>query len=515
MKNVYDEVQVFYNGEINWEPLIQQDWVEGLLRQKAWQGANDEELRDIWQNLRCFIIYLAHSEHDNLDEITCREYSLVIEWLAGCVPGFQATLKTISHFFEVLLAFYQFLQNKKMLHGIDELERAIRLLTAGKKIDAINSMPLEKKELRFLDNDLNKAFGKTCSNGYVESKQDPQEAIERLMVRLGSYFQQDQFNDDFRRALLLYTGPCDKIPDEEQEEFWLGFWDYFLLDYHLLANDKKALVYFHETNEKNLTSEEQRILNEMLNVRFIVFYVERILNQQWIECVNLFSGEKFQLPCPAIDYKKIKKMIFFGHVFLRDTMLINYVTSVETSLNLRRRIRQEVLRQKAIFMIQYPEASWPDFFNRHSLLVRHTIDMLVTTAKVNVTPFEQMGRDFPSVIETCIPDNHVQKSFSKSMPEYGFSFHDIQLAQKLWHDFSQITEISVRKPDAWAAAILYIYSRINSPHGIPAEELAQDFHTSAASIYNNKTKVYKTLQLKRYDPRYLNEEGFIFLLFSS
>lgn len=515
MKNVYDAVQMFYNDEINWEPLIKQNWVEGLLRQKAWQGASDEELRDVWQNLRFFIIYLAHSEHDSLDEITCQEYSLVVEWLAGGVPGFKATLKTIAHFFEILLSFYQFLQNKKIVRSIDELERAVRLLTAGKKIDAINSVPLEKKDLRFLDNDFNKAFGKTSDAGYDESKQDPQEAIEQLMVRLGSYFQQDQFNDDFRRALLLYTGPYEKIPDEAQEEFWLGFWDYFLLDYHLLANDKKALLHFHETSEEGLTSEEQRILHEMLSVQFIVFYVDRILNQQWIECVNLFSGEKFQLPCPDIDYKKMKKMIFFGHVFLRDTMLINYVTSVETSLNLRRRIRQEVLRQKAIFMIQHPEASWQDFFNRHSLLVRHTIDMLVTTAKVNVTPFEQMDRKFPSVIETCTPDNHVQKSFSKWMPKYGFSFYDIQLAQKLWHDFSQITEISVRKPDAWAAAILYVYSRLNSPHGIPAEELAQEFCTSTASIYSNKTRVHKALQLHQYDPRYLNEEGFIFLLFSS
>jgi len=515
MRNVYDEVQVFYDDEINWEPLIEQEWIEGFLRQKAWQGSNDEQLRDIWQNLRLFIIYLAHSEHDDLDEITCQEYSLVTEWLAGCVPDFKATLKAISHFFEVLLAFCQFLQNKKMVESIDELECAIRLLTAGAKIDAINSMPLENKDLRFPENDLNKAFAKTYSNEYNESHQDPQVAIERLMVRLGSYFQQEQFNDDFRRALLLYTGPCDKIPDEEQEEFWLGFWDYFLLDYHLLANDKKALLYFHETNAESLTTEEQNILHEMLNVRFIVFYVDRILNQQLIECVDLFSGEKFQMPCPAIDYKKMKKMIFFGHVFLRDAMLINYVTSVETSLNLRRRIRQEVLRQKAIFMIQYPNASWQDFFNRHSLLVRHTIDMLVTMAKVNVTPFEQMGRKFPSVIETCIPDNHVQRSFSKLMPEYGFSFHDIQLAKKLWHDFSQIAGISVRKPDIWAAAILYVYSQINSPQGIPAEDLAQDFHISTASIYNNKTKVYKALQLHQYDPRYLNEEGFIFLLFSS
>ncbi len=515
MKNVYDQVQMFFKNEINWDSIVEQEWIEGFLRQKAWQGSHDKELREVWKNLRIFIIYLAHSEHDHLDEITYQDYGLIVEWLAGCVPGFKATVKTVSQFFEVLMSFFQFLQSKKVVESIADLEYAIYLLAADKKIEVLRSLSLEKKDLQSMKADLNKTIGKTYINRHDEHEKDLQAAIERLMIRLGAYFQQEQFNDDFRRALFLYTGPYGKIPDEEQEEFWLGFWDYFLLDYHLLANDKKALVYFHEMNEANLTPEEQHILGEMLNVRFIVFCVQRILNQQWIECENLFSGESFQLPCPTIDYRKMKNMIFFGHVFLRDTMLINYVTSVETSLNLRRRIRQEVLRQKAIFMIQYPQASWQDFFNRHSLLVRHTINMLITTAKVNVTPFEQMERNFPSIVESCVTDKHAQQMVVKRMPEYGFSFHDIQLAKKLWHDFSQISRISVRKPEIWAAAIIYTYSRINSLHGIPAEDLAEDFHVSAASIYNSRTKMYKLLQLNQYDPRYLSEEGFLFWLFSS
>ncbi|MBP1764672.1 MAG: hypothetical protein H6Q65_1730 [Firmicutes bacterium] len=512
MKNVYDEVQLFFDQEMDWEPFIQQETIEGFLRQKAWQGSSDKKLQEIWQNLRMFILYLAHSEHDNLDEITCREYSVIIEWLVGCVSGFKATLGAISYFFDVLLSFFRFLQNKKMVNNTEELESAIRLIPPGEKNEIVHSLFFEKNNPRLPSGVTEQVAGK---KSLYWNAINNQELVSRLMGRLGSYFQNEDFSADFRRALLWYTGPYTKIPGQDQEDFWMGFWDYFLLDYRLLRNDKKALAHFHETHAKSLTFEEHHILSDMMNVRFVVFFVERILPQEKIQCVDLFSGEKFQLPCPDIDYKRMKKLLFYGHIFLQDSVLLNYMTSVEISTNLRRRIRQEVLRQKAMFSIQDPDASWRDFYNRHALLVRHTIEMLLTTAKVNVTPFEPLERKLPVITEACVPNVDVQKLIAQSIPKYGFSYHDERIAQKLWHDFSQLAGISVRKPKIWAATVLYVYSRLNSPHGIPTEDLARGFRISVASIYSNKKKMVDLLQLYPYDPRYLNEEGFIYLVYSS
>lgn len=64
MKNVYDEVQTFYEEEIILEPVIKREWVDGYLRQKAWQGTTDSELRQVWNNIRYFELYLDVTEND-------------------------------------------------------------------------------------------------------------------------------------------------------------------------------------------------------------------------------------------------------------------------------------------------------------------------------------------------------------------------------------------------------------------------------------------------------------------
>jgi len=234
-----------------------------------------------------------------------------------------------------------------------------------------------------------------------------------------------------------------------------------------------------------------------------------------VECVNLFTEERFRLPHPDFDYKTMKKLLFFGHIFARDTMMANYITSVEIGPNLRRRIKQETVRQKAIFDIQQPGSTWEEFFARHALAFRHTVDALITLAKVNVTPFSQLERVFPPVEERRLPDRRVSVLLAAAMPEYGFSCHDAVLAGRLWHDYNQAAAAAVRKPGAWAAAVIYVYAQINSPQGIAAEQLAVDFGVSTSGVYANRDKIFAALELTQFDPRYLNEEGFVYSLFIS
>jgi hypothetical protein len=504
MKNVYDEVQFFYEKEITAETAVNRDLVEGFLRQKAWQGTTDEELRDIWSNLRMFLLYLDHTRAEYLEEISYQEYSRLIQWLTGHVKGFKATLKPVRRFFNVLLDFYRFLALKKVVADTSELEFAANEIAGGDKVNLSEDMGAA---LRRSSNILAEELGDMVG-GIVES----------LMVKMGAFFQKKEFNDDFQRALFLFAGPLNNIPDPEPGEFtmfWQEFWDYFLFDYHLLANDVAPIRHFADTCRQDLTAEEWQILEDLLHAEFAVFTVYRLVNHEWIECVNLFTGEKFRLPHPDFDYKSMKSMLFFGHVFSRETVMVNYITSIELSSNLRRRIKEEAERQKALFEIQQPGAQWADFFRRHALAFRHTVDILITLAKVNVTPFDQVGRVFPPVEGRTAPDKNVSRRFGEVMPEYGFSFHDIELAKRLWHDFCQRAKVTVRKPGAWAAAVIYAFAQINSPQGISAEQLAVDFEVSTSSVYANRDKIFKALELAKYDPRYVNEEGFIYSLFSS
>ncbi|MCE5285525.1 MAG: hypothetical protein LLG02_06730 [Pelosinus sp.] len=510
MKNIYDQVKLFYDQENEWEPVIEQELVEGFFRQKAWQGLTDEKLQNIWKNLRMFIMYLEYEETRDLENISLEDYSLLIEWLDDNITDFVKDLAAVREFFAVLIDFYRYLISKKVISNLLGLEQAAKEIAGG---DTLNLKALEDElepaEL-FVDKpvDLSQGLSELSSH----TAQLVGEMVEQLMSKLGTYFQHRSFNDDFERALYLYTGPLDNVPEEGQEEFWLGFWDYFLFDYHLMQDDTTPLNHFNLDYGDKLTPDEKRILNDLLSAQFTVFYVNRVVNHDWVECINLFTEEKFELPF-MFDLTSLKKMLFFGHVFSRGLMMINYVTSMEVSTRLRRRIKDEVIRQHKVFQIQEPEADMQGFFTRHALVVRHTIDILVTLAKVNVTPAAQLERKFPPALEPRTANEEVTKWIEKGSLKYNFSRQDIKLMQRLWFDFNQRDKLLVRKPAVWAVAVMYTYMKLNYSSNFHMGEIAEHLDISVGSVRTNSHRIFDKLGLESFDPRYLSEEGFVFSLF--
>jgi len=505
MKNVYDEVRLFYEEDIEWEPIVKREWVEGFLRQKAWQGSTDDELRITWRNIEMFILYLIHAENDHLDELTPQEYSIAIEWLASHIPDYNVSLESVRRFFEILKDFYNFLYSKKLIAGTDEIFRAAEEIAGG---NSLNLIKAGVEEIGLFNDDFD------ASTFMVdELNQRVGDTVERLMTKIGSYFQREQFSSDFDRALYLYTGPFESIPEDEHDEFWLGFWDYFLFDYHLITTDENPLRHFSDLQDTALTADERQILKDLLNAKFTVFYINKILGPEWVECIDLFTGDTMKLPYPDFDFNSLKKILFYGHLYSGGVVMLNYVTSVEVSINLRQRIKDEVVRQKQIYEIQCPEATLADFFDRHALVVRHTIDVLVTLAKVNVTSAFQIEKEFPVINTNNLPNEQVTVLLESLAFEYGFSLHDVGLIKKLWHDFSQLTMVTVRKPAIWAAAVLYAFAQINGTNDIVPEELAESNGIALTSLKSNRNKLYEVLQLQKFDPRYISEEGFVLSLF--
>ncbi|MEG6585565.1 hypothetical protein [Dendrosporobacter sp. 1207_IL3150] len=506
MKNVYDEVRLFYEEDIEWEPIIKREWVEGFLRQKAWQGSPDNELRNSWHNIQMLIIYLIHSDADCLDELTPKEYSAAIEWLSGHIPDYSVSIESVKYFFEVLKEFYKYLHSKKYIIGIDEITRAADEIAGGNQLKLLNEDSGE--EIGLFSDNFDAALLMTD-----ELDRKVGETVERLMVKIGTYFQQEEFIDDFDRALYLYSGPFEHTNDDEQSDFWLGFWDYFLFDYHLITTDEKPLKHFSINQNGNITSDERQIVEDLLKAKFTVFYINRVLGPDWVECIDLFTGETLELPYPDFEFNVLKKILFYGHLYSNGVVMLNYITTVEVSPNLRKRIKDEVLRQKLIYEIQSPNSTMEDFFDRHALVVRHTIDVLITLAKVNVTSAFQIQKEFPEIKETCLPNQQVAELLVSLAHDYGFSLHDTNLIKKLWYDYSQLTSVTLRKPGTWAAAVIFAYAQINGTNDIDPDELADSVGVSASSVKNNRNKLFDILQLQKFDPRYLSEEGFILSLF--
>ena len=206
MRNVYEEVQFFYDQHKDWNPVIKREWVESFLRQKAWQGASDNELRNYWHTLEAFLKYLVFSGTTQIENITYTECCLMLEWMEENIHGFKLTLKPVRKFFDVLLEFFEHLVSKKNIRDLSSLKDAARIIAGGRKLQITDAESLMEKELGLLaeliDNpemddfafdDLNNVVGRT---------------VEKLMTKLGAYFQQEKFGEDFRRHFFCIPVLC-------------------------------------------------------------------------------------------------------------------------------------------------------------------------------------------------------------------------------------------------------------------------------------------------------------------
>lgn len=514
MKNVYDQVRSFYEHEQEWSAPVSREWIDGFLRHKAWQGADDNELKTLWRYLELFTLYLMYIDNTDIGKLEPDDYRRAVEWLERHVTGFTADKQTINRFFKALQDFYNYLATRKIYLDSSRLEYAVNFF-ARERRTARSGRRVARRDNRLSADEMAKLIRENGADMDHDLGRMIGETAERLMAKLGIFFQHDYFIEDLRRALFLYNGPFEAVSEEENEEFWLGFWDYFLFDYHLLANDLTPLAYFDVECGSTLAAEERMLLTQLQAAQFTVFYIHKIIGQEWVECVNLFTDERFQLPLPELGFKLLKKALFYGHIFSQDIVMVNSVTSVTVSPILRRRIKEQIIKQKNIFDIQCPQATWNEFFQRHALGVRHAINRLLNLATVNVTPFALLDKEYPEIKISRAPNRDVLTLIGKVMRDYSFSLHDIKLAHKMWEDFSQLAPVHVRKPEAWAAAVIFAYAQTNYPHGLAAGKLADDLKISSQSIYNNRKRLSQTLELEAFDPRYLSEEGLVSSLFMS
>lgn len=505
MKNVYDEIESFYNESKNFDPIIKQSLLEGYLRKKAWQGYNDDDLKAVWDALGWFINYLIYADIENLDEISKEEYIRMIIWISKNNEKFSLTEDTVCGFFENIKSFYVYLKNKKMIHDIQIIGKLTETFIDQGEF-AIPNVNIEESifEENFLKTE-------TLSDD-VANKLNV--LLEDLLNKIGSYYKNEEFSFDFNRAISLYSGPFNTIPENDGEDFWLGFWDYFLFDYHLVESDSTPLRYFYETQKNMLGSDEHHILDDLLQAKFTVFYIHRIVNQYVVECINLFTDEKIQLPLPDYGMHDYKKIVFYGHIYSQGVVMLNYITSVPVSPKLRKRIKEEIVRQKNLYQIQNSNANIEAFFSRHAVVVRHTIDILVSLAKVNVISADLCLSEFPVIEQYNVPDESVTILLKSLAIRYKFSCHSAQLVLKMWNDFSNLRQDDKMRKEVIAGVILLSFSKINGMHFVSKKSVLSKLKFSEAELIDFDERISDVLQLKNFDPRYLSEEGFILSLYA-
>ena len=491
--------------------LVPKETVERFLRQKAWKGATDDELKRQWNVLELLLTLAEEWELDTLEYVTVGDYR---EMFRRFVQGerkhkTEKLVRELTFFSRVLSDFYEFYGKEEAEFLQSRLQEAETSFYAGTRF--ILPKPQEKEDFY--------SILEHKENILPEDMDRLNEILDGILVKLGEYFHQGKFFLDFTRALAMY-GVQDIDPDQnlkgtEKEEFYFGFWDYFLFDYHLMDSDLTPLAHYYQQEQKKLTFTESSIIRDLLKAKFTIFSIERIEGDM-VLCKELFTDEPLELPVPETYIADYHRAIFMGHVHNSGVMLLNYITSIPASPKLRTRIKREVLRQYELFRYQQPEATLEDFFYREAAAVRQAIYILTEYAQLNVLPFQ----NYPKPVDrykTELPTWFWETADRLDIMGQGagMSVYGRFLLRGMYEDYCLLSNDApeIKQSPCALTAVLYLFYQINGMSEGDARHAVAPFRQPRKGIGQIVDSLQKTLQCRLFDPRYLTEEGFIQLLY--
>ena len=502
MENVYSLVEEFYKKNMAAGQIVPQETVEAYLRRNAWHGAGDDELKRLWSVICLLITYVDQQDLYSLGSLTVYDYQEIIYRYANDRADFMLAEADINKFFSAADKFYEYMQRTR---DIDDYRQGLKAAKDSLYEGGYFFLPDRR------DGDAFYSSLEHMEEVPPETMQRLNKMLDDLLHRVDEYYKQPAFHRDMDRAVVMYAGPDydgqDSWPEDERRGFWFGFWDFFLFDYHLIVSDSIPLRYYYEHERDKLSTSEQDILRDLLRSRFTVFCIEAV-GEDFVSCRNFFTGENFELPVPELAIGNYDHCILYGHIHSHGVMLLNYITSLNASPKLQRRMRDVILRQFERFKFQCPQAEMKDFFARNGGVVRHTLQILAGYAQLNVLkscPVKQPLPDNPEAAELFAADIDMLRRVAKHV---GFSKFEIGLLVKFFMDY--VTESAVDKvDDVLLTALLLEFARINGVDLSGQSEIYELLGIDSRRVQSCMKKISAALACEVFDPRYLTEEAFI------
>lgn len=121
-----------------------------------------------------------------------------------------------------------------------------------------------------------------------------------------------------------------EFDDEEQKmEFEKSFWEYFMLDYHMLDVYKTPLqVYYEHVQDGTIKIEDSSIvdmLKELLKAELVLFSIEEPIEQGIVRCRNFLTGEDYAILTDLEGIDEYKGTLFLGHIFYNKSITLSVV----------------------------------------------------------------------------------------------------------------------------------------------------------------------------------------------
>ncbi|MDY4474572.1 hypothetical protein [Mitsuokella sp.] len=520
MGNVYKKIDHFYTiiyREPDW--ILSRADAERYIRRLAWHGTPDDELIRIWIVIQNMILCVRDMKLDSLYALTIYDYQKTVHDSIEEDVGFQADEASVRDIFAIIKKFFAYYRRYLSPSSFPE-EAALQRQTLKEALASFYD------ENEFFIPKLRSKKEFYTSLNYQEilgpdmlAKLDAM--MDGLLKRIDTFYHQDIYLNDLERATHLFCGPdgetgelLHQLPEESSAETWMTFWDYFLFDYHLLESDEVPLQHFLHCNKEKLSLSEIDMLRDMLQSEFMVFTIEEDFGDS-CSCCNLLTNERLTLPRPDLPLMDVKQQIFYGHVHLCGLMMTNHIVALPASPRLRRRMKEILLRQLAMFRCQRRKAPVQEFLQRESALVRHTLHIMSSFAQLNVLPIAKIPKALPK--QPLIHDAFQEEEavLAEIARHIGFSRFAIGLIWKLFEDYLSVSD-SLDYPDCMPGimtACLYTYGSINGLDFTQIPRFSEVLGAKKEDVLYHLKAIHDRLDCRPFDPRYLTEEGFVTSLY--
>lgn len=511
--NVFDIVEEFYTQDPEWNTVLERRHVDNYLRTLAWQGVSDEKLTDIWSNIMLLCVFLGNSENF-LGDMNRENFIDCVGWCGRNVAGFSVNVSQVQDFLGDISDFYKYLKKKKVIFHDDAPAAALEKLVVNDKIQLMDRKgnflsEVEKYNLYSSPDLPTKVFINVM------------EKMDNLLEAIRNYYNDNRYHRDIERAAFLYSGimvsgVIEEKPDSE--EYAQSFWDYFLFDYHLLGNDKRPIQQFYDdmcANNYTIEGEAyEDILLELMKTRLVAFTVEGSNADNTYNCRDILTKEIYALVLPIDENADLDDMVFMGHIYYNDTMVVNFIRGFKIGNAALKRMVEVMQKAKKWFAIRYNgKMSWEAFTERNAMFLRHCCVIFSSFLRLDCFNYETHLAEY---FKQEIIDDNVNRMIQDMMKPYHFSAYDISLCQQMWSDYvMQSDQAKVRTPNIWAAGVIRNFIDLNGVYNYDAHMVSEICrNVPVSSIYRTSKKIEEALELENSDPRYINEEGLLLMLLS-
>ncbi len=514
MDNVFDLIEDFYAQDPEWNNVLRQSYAEDFLRLKSWQGTSDAELIKTWDYVMELCLYLGNAENF-LGDMNREDFIDCVGWCCRNISDFTVTAEYIGGFIDTISELFAHLKKKRIITDASApLEAKAKLLPEGKKLQLLdkkgNFLPEYARYNQYATPDL-------PSKIYLNIG----ERIENLLNFMQQFYSDPKYKQDVERANFLFSGilmnaALNEKPDSE--EYRQTFWDYFLFDYHMLANDKTPLHHFYDTfKPENFTSSglaAKDVLDELMEIKLVLFEVLGKTPEGLYSCRDILTGENYALMLPIADDTQTEGFVFMGHIFYNDTMVMNFVRGMFMSKASKKRFLQILGKFRDWFAVRYGgEMCWEGFIYRNPIFVRHISLLYAAYMRMEGFNYETKIEHYEA---QPVQKDAVSLMLWDMMRYYAFSAYDIFLAKTMWSDYlasSGKKAESIRISEIWAAGIIYNFIRLNDVYNYDIEQVsAMCYGLDKAAIKRTAKAIASELALEKHDPRYVNEEGMLLML---